>query len=165
MKSQIVIAVLSALLEHYDSSSRRFPSAAALMKAGVADYDELAEAARQLWKRDWASAEIGRLRHGGATPVLDLLPQTRAFAKSCLPANFKLGRLHALNEILGYHGIEEIPTQRRERINGVWETVTGNGIVALYLNAGDPYAPTLILRSDSGTPVIGCWGDMPEVNR
>lgn len=143
--------------------SRYFPSIENLLRNNIADSPEQALAASLLWKRNWASFEIYNVVHGGDTPILDQLPATRRWVRSCYhrskPSEV---RREALNELLGFHGVEPLYKTRHEP---GWGQVSTDEIFARYLNAGDPYVPTLIFRVGKTGPTIGCWGDLPEVNK
>lgn len=62
--------------------------------------------------------------------------------------------LDAINNIVGTHGVEALHHPRSSNPEGApsWE----------YLNAGDPYATTLIYTRATDTLRIGCWGDIAE---
>lgn len=148
------------------TTARRFPTAQRLVDSNIAPDLETAEVARLLWRQVWAFPEKQRLKYGLSTPVLDELPQTRAWLRSSYNGHTPISiRREALNELLGFHGVEPLYKTRRERINGAWETVNTDEVFARYLNAGDPYVATLIFRVNATGPTIGCWGDLPEVNK
>lgn len=144
----------------------RFPSVAQLLKHHVAEDRLTAELARLIWKKVWAHNQAYNLRKGYGSDILELLPATRAWVLQChnMPHSRSI-RKHALNEVLGMHGIEVLYRQRKERINGEWVDVNTDIVFAEYLNSGDPYVPTLIWRVGGMGPLIGCWGDLPEVKR
>lgn len=144
--------------------TRRFPSVAALIKSGITNDPLVAAVARLLWKKDWAYAAVR-----GNYPeirILDRLPSTRRWAFGCLryPKSVETRR-EALNELLGYYGIEDIRKCWYEGRGENRQLVNSNMVVAYYLNGLDPYTNTLIFPVNSGTPYIGCWGDHPEVNK
>ena len=60
--------------------------------------------------------------------------------------------LHALDIILGTHGVEALGPD----VGGP------NPPPFEYLNSGDPYATTLIYTRATDTLRIGCWGDIAE---
>lgn len=60
--------------------------------------------------------------------------------------------LTAINEIIEGHGIEHI----RPKDEGRHPSYD-------YINMGDPYATTILLRSD-GRLIVGCWGDIVEAH-
>lgn len=142
--------------------SRYFPSIENLLRQGIADSPEQAMAASLLWKRVWANYESHNLRRGGDTPILDQLPATRRWVRACFhrPASLQV-RHEALNELLGFYGVEPLYKTRKER----GELISTDEIFAWYLNSGDPYAATLIFRVGKTGPTIGCWGDLPEVSK
>lgn len=142
---------------------RYFPSIENLLRQGIADSPEQALAASLLWKRNWINFETYNVFHGGDTPVLDQLPATRRWVRACYhrPKPLEVRR-EALNELLGFHGVEPLYKTRHEP---GWGQVSTDEIFARYLNAGDPYVATLIFRVGRTGPTIGCWGDLPEVNK
>jgi|HubBroStandDraft_6_1064221.scaffolds.fasta_scaffold213844_2 hypothetical protein len=85
-------------------------------------------------------------------------PATHAYARSCYndPYNTKIWRvtmaLHAIDRILGTHGVETLGEGRRGDYAPPYE----------YCNAGDTYSTTLIYTRDTDTIRIGCWGDIVE---
>lgn len=139
-----------------------FPSIENLLRQGIADSPEQALTASLLWKRVWANSEISNVHNGGDTPILDQLPATLRWVRGCFhrPAALQVRR-EALNELLGFHGVEPLYKTRKEG----GELIFTNDIFAWYLNAGDPYAITLIFRVGRTGPTIGCWGYLPEVNK
>ncbi len=159
------------LSEYSEDCRRRFPSFSNLQSARIVEIEEEFAVARMLWKHSWARSEAKKLRYGPPhTPVLDLLPQTRQQLRQMLfPDRLSSVdiRLMALNEFLNFHGVEVIHPPRKERFNGEWVEVTvGSEISAMYLNAGDPYAATLVYRPRSPYNLtVRCWGDLPEVNK
>ena len=142
---------------------RFFPSIENLLRNNIADSHEQALAASLLWKRVWANFETLKLSYGGDTPILDQLPATRRWVRLChhRPHPREVRR-EALNELLGFHGA--VPLYKTRHEPG-WGQVYTDEIFAHYLNAGDPYAATLIFRVGKTGPTIGCWGDLPEVNK
>lgn len=86
-------------------------------------------------------------------------PDTAAYAASCHndPYFSRMWRttlvLHALDKILGTHGVEGI---------GEGDHTVGYAPPYEYLNAGDTYATTLIYKRSTDTVSIGCWGDIAE---
>lgn len=155
---------LNEILKAHPESPRprHFPSVENLLRNHIADSPEQALAASLLWKRNWASSESYKVFNGGDTPVLDQLPATRAWVRSCYHRPHTLEvRREAINELLRFHGVEPLYKTRKEK----GELISTDEIFAHYLNAGDPYAATLIFRVGRTGPTIGCWGDLPEVNR
>ena len=158
------------LSEYSEDSRRRFPSFSNLQSAGIVEIEEEFAVARMLWKHAWARMAVKKLRQGGHSDILDLLPKTRQelsqmqFPDRLSSANI---RLMALNEFLDFHGVEVIHRTRKEHCNGEWVEVTvGSEISAMYLNAGDPYVATLVYRPRAPNNLtVRCWGDLPEVNK
>lgn len=143
--------------------ARRFPTAQRLVDSNIAPDLETAEVARLLWRQVWANPERQRLKYGLSTPVLDELPGTRAWLRSSYNDHTPISiRREALNELLGFQGVEPLYKTRHEPGFG---QVSTDQVIARYLNAGDPYVATLIFRVNSTGPTIGCWGDLPEVNK
>lgn len=60
--------------------------------------------------------------------------------------------LHAINVILGTHGVESL---------GPVDHLYGPPYE--YLNAGDPYTSTLIYCRRTDSLTVGCWGDIAEL--
>jgi transposase len=60
--------------------------------------------------------------------------------------------LHAMNEVLGTHGVEGLGPRRSGDYAPSYE----------YLNAGDPYVGTLIYDRDRDRLFVGSWGDFVE---
>ena len=60
--------------------------------------------------------------------------------------------LTAINEIIEGHGIEQIRPKDEDR-HPSYD----------YINMGDTYAVTILLRSD-GRLIVGCWGDIVEAH-
>jgi len=60
--------------------------------------------------------------------------------------------LTAINEIIEGHGIEQIRPKDEDRHPSY-----------IYINRGDPYNTTILLRSD-GRLIVGCWGDIVEAH-
>jgi len=58
--------------------------------------------------------------------------------------------LTAINEIIEGHGIEQIIPKDEDR-HPSYD----------YINMGDEYSATILLRSD-GRLIVGCWGDIVE---
>ena len=58
--------------------------------------------------------------------------------------------LTAINEIIEGHGIERIRPKDEDR-HPSYD----------YINMGDGYSATILLRSD-GRLIVGCWGDIVE---
>lgn len=87
-------------------------------------------------------------------------PDTHAYARSCYndPYASQIWRvttaLHAIDRILGTHGVEGLGPQRSGDYAPAFE----------YLNAGDTYATTLVYTRDTDTLRIGCWGDIVETH-
>lgn len=90
-------------------------------------------------------------------------PQTWQYANSChsWPFDNYMWRctmvLHALNCILGTHGVEVLHT----------DDDSGAGFPTFeccieYCNTGDTYAPTLFYNSDTDTLFISSYGDVAE---
>lgn len=85
-------------------------------------------------------------------------PKTRASALQCYgnPYDSVMWRttmaLRAMDEILETHGVETIGKAPDFRSPPPYE----------YLNAGDPYATTLIYTHATDTLRIGCWGDIAD---
>lgn len=158
------LIVLNEVLKACSESTppRYFPSIEKLLKERVAESPEQALAASLLWKRNWANFETYNVFHGGDTAVLDQLPTTRRWVRAChhRPKPLEVRR-EALNELLGFHGVEPLYKSRKEK----GELISTDEVFARYLNAGDPYAATLIFRVGRTGPTIGCWGDLPEVNK
>lgn len=157
--------LLKQKLLYRNSNDLRFPSVAKLLEHRVAEDRLTAELARLIWKRVWARNQAQDLRRGYDADILELLPATASWVQQSWNCPHSISiRKHALNEVLGMSGVEPLYRQRKERINGQWESVSTDIVFAEYLNSGDPYVPTLIWRVGSnGDPFIGCWGDLPEV--
>lgn len=159
------LIILNEVLKACPKSTppRYFPSIENLLRNNIADFTEQALAASLLWKRNWANFEIHNVFHGGDTPILDQLPATRRWVRACYhrPRPLEVRR-EALNELLGFHGVELLYKTRHEP---GWGQVSTDEILAHYLNAGDPYVATLIFRVGKTGPTIGCWGELPEVNK
>lgn len=145
--------------------SRRFPSVAALIDRKITDDPLVATVARLLWKKVWAHKAV-RGNNPAESDLLALLPATHNWAFRChrYPASPEVRR-QALNELLGFHGVEPIYYSRIEGRGDNREVVSTGSLAALYLNGGDPYVATLIFPTHPGTPYIGCWGDHSEVNK
>ena len=85
-------------------------------------------------------------------------PETRAYVQSMYssPYRSQMWRttvaLHAMDAILGTHGVEALGGSGREGYAPPYE----------YLNAGDTYATTLIYKRATDTLSIGSWGDIAE---
>jgi len=85
-------------------------------------------------------------------------PDTHEYARSCYhdPYNSKIWRvtmtMHAINRILGTHGIQGLGRGRHGDYAPPYE----------YCNAGDAYYTTLIYKRETDTLSIGCWGDIVE---
>lgn len=160
-----LIQLKKLLLQQPDTRKKpRFPSVASLIDSGITDDPLVATVARLLWKKAWAYAAVR-----GNYPeirILDRLPGTRRWAFGChhYPKSPEVRR-EALNELLGYFGVEPIYHSRVEGRGSHREVISTNSLAARYLNAGDSYVATLIFPVNSGTPYIGCWGDHPEVNK
>lgn len=60
----------------------------------------------------------------------------------------------ALNEVIEGYGVEYLPDTRRP-----------GHTYATYVNTGDVYNTTLLLREDSGCFQLTTWGDVVERNR
>jgi hypothetical protein len=60
--------------------------------------------------------------------------------------------LHAMDKIMGTHGVEGLGPQRRGDYAPAYE----------YLNTGDTYAATLIYDRDRDRLFVGNWGDLVE---
>jgi hypothetical protein len=60
--------------------------------------------------------------------------------------------LHAMNEVMGTHGVEGLGPRRGGDYAPRYE----------YLNAGDTYAATLIYDRDGDRLFVGTWGDLVE---
>jgi hypothetical protein len=60
--------------------------------------------------------------------------------------------LHAINALLGAHGVEALGPVRDGDYAPKYE----------YLNMGDAYSPTLVYNRDSRSLSIACWGDIAE---
>ena len=66
--------------------------------------------------------------------------------------SYSHGLLTAINEIIEGHGIEQIRPKDEDR-HPSYD----------YINMGDTYAVTILLRSD-GRLIVGCWGDIVEAH-
>jgi len=114
------------------------------------------------------SAEAGLIRGLAKTAVdgeklkklIELAPLTARYVRSLHndPYRSQLWRntvtLHAMNEVLGTHGVEGLGPPR-----------SGSGDYAPpyeYLNPGDPYVRTLIYGRDGDRLFVGSWGDLVE---
>lgn len=76
----------------------------------------------------------------------------KALVDACYnPPSYKYRLMTALNEILEGYGVETLSK------NGV--------IVAEFINFGDCYDTTLLLKVDTCTVMITSWGDFVESNR
>jgi hypothetical protein len=62
--------------------------------------------------------------------------------------------LHAMNEVLGTHGVEALGPPSGSSFAPPYE----------YLNTGDTYAATLVYNRNTDTITIGSWGDIAERN-
>ena len=93
---------------------------------------------RAIWKaRDLDElAEIYPAADGTIIPRYGRLPSLRTAKRG------------AINQAAGFHGVLYLGQHRR------------NHAPVYYLNAGDPYAATLIFCGDRMT--LGCWGDLIE---
>ena len=93
---------------------------------------------RAIWKaRDLDElAEIYPEADGTVIPRYGRLPSLRT------------AKREAINHAAGFHGVLYLGQHRRNRAP------------VYYLNAGDPYAATLIFCGDRMT--VGCWGDLAE---
>lgn len=86
------------------------------------------------------------------------VPGTERYVRSLFsdPYRSRLWRttvaLHAINEVLGTHGVEGIGPPRSGDYAPSYE----------YLNAGDTYAGTLIYHRDGDRLFVGTWGDVVE---
>ena len=60
--------------------------------------------------------------------------------------------LHAIDKIMGTHGVEGLGPQRARDYAPAYE----------YLNTGDTYASTLIFDRDKDRLFVGSWGDVAE---
>jgi hypothetical protein len=60
--------------------------------------------------------------------------------------------LHAMNEIMGTHGVEGLGPPRSGDYAAPYE----------YLNAGDTYAATLVFDRDNDRLFVSTWGDIAE---
>lgn len=84
-------------------------------------------------------------------------PGTWGYARACYgnPFNSAMWRrtliLDALDDILGTHGVEPIG-----------DIPLNDGPPYEYLNAGDPYVPTLIYCRDLDSLEVGCMADIVE---
>lgn len=85
-------------------------------------------------------------------------PKTAAYAQSCHnnPYNMKIWRvtmaLHAINDVIGGHGVEVLGPPRSGDYAPPYE----------YVNMGDTYATTLIYKRSTDNLFIGNWGDIAE---
>ena len=77
---------------------------------------------------------------------LDKLPTPQALVMTYHPPNTSHLRLCLLDGLAETHGVESLQVR-----NGDW---------CEYLNAGDTYAPTLVLFR--GRYKVACWGDIVE---
>lgn len=94
-----------------------------------------------------------RIIRGEAGPLASS-PATAAWERACYNSPRQTDRiLHALNSILGCHGVEAFCTE-----NDPYHAI------AEYLNTGDTYSPTLLFRHDTGTFRLTSWGDFYERN-
>ena len=86
------------------------------------------------------------------------VPATASYVRSMHsdPYRSKLWRttvaLHAMNEVLGTHGVEGLGPPRGGDYAPPYE----------YLNTGDTYAATLIYDRDRDRLFVGSWGDIAE---
>lgn len=153
------------LFRQPDAENRRFPSVSALLKSRITDDPMIATVARLLWKKRWAYDAIHNL-DPEAVEILSLLPNTYCWASRCFnyPRSPEVLR-EALNELLGFFGVENIYHSRVEGRGADRQVVSTGSLAARYLDGGDPYVTTLIFPTSSGTPYIGCWGEHPEVNK
>lgn len=84
-------------------------------------------------------------------------PKTEAYVRRLHsnPYNNKMWRrtvaLHAMDELLDTHGVEAL---RDKHGDAVYD----------FLNTGDTYAVTLLLKLDTDRLIIGTWGDIVERN-
>lgn len=67
------------------------------------------------------------------------------------PPEYSYRLMTALNEIIEGHGLECIRK--------------GDKAVAEYVNLGDTYITTLLLKIETGTIILTSWGDFVEGNR
>lgn len=101
-------------------------------------------------------AEIALRLMSGTCEVREddpIFPHTSRWAyREChnLPAQHEI-TMHALNELLGCHGVEAIKDPRDSSV-----------AVAEYLNAGETYAPTIIRDCESGKYMLCGYGDWLE---
>jgi hypothetical protein len=85
-------------------------------------------------------------------------PATDAYARRCYSNPYDSGMwrrtlaLHAIDVILGTHGVEPLGEPPSFRDGPPYE----------YCNAGDTYATTLIYHRAPDALRIGCWGDLAE---
>lgn len=95
------------------------------------------------------------------TLIAERCPETQAYVSAMYsnPYDRQIWRvtvaLHAIDCIVGTHGVEGLGEGRSGDFAPPYE----------YLNAGDPYATTLIYSRRSHACVIGCWGDIAERDR
>lgn len=87
------------------------------------------------------------------------LPRTRDWLMRCYsrPSASNL-RAAMLDELMGTHGVEYL-FKTSEGLMGHCSS-NDDELVATYLNAGDPYATTLVKRN--GAWQLGCIGDIIE---
>lgn len=64
--------------------------------------------------------------------------------------------LENLNKLLSGHGVEAI------RSSDAWVSSYYGDIVALYINAGDTYNPTIVYDTDNGKFSVESYGDWIE---
>lgn len=86
------------------------------------------------------------------------VPATSSYVRSLYsdPYRSRLWRttvaLHAMNEIMGTHGVEGLGPQRSGDYAPSYE----------YLNTGDSYAATLVYDRDGDRLFVSSWGDIAE---
>lgn len=93
---------------------------------------------RAIWKADSLDAlvTVYPAADGDIIPPYGRLPSLRE------------AKRQAIDHAAGFHGVMHLGWHRRKQAH------------IYYLDAGDPYAPTLIFCGDRMT--IGCWGDLVE---
>jgi len=94
--------------------------------------------------------------------LVGFVPQTETYVRSLYNDPYDSAKwrrtvaLHALDVLLGTHGVEPIWSPEQEPHNEV------DGPAGEYLNAGDMYATTLVFDRDADEIRIGSWGDFAE---
>lgn len=105
---------------------------------------------------DLRLVQVRDLIHGTADP-LQFKP-VKTWAESCRHPPKQLDLiLEALNVVLKGHGIEPLS------LEGVWNSRYFGTVLALYVNTGDPYAPTILYDTELDRFVLSCQGDFLEM--